>query len=245
MKNIEAINAKADEIIANPHVLVVDDDDRLRDLLKRYLGNNGYRVTTACSAAEARKHLTGMEFDIMIVDVMMPGESGTSLTKSLRINNNVPILLLTAMAESEDRILGLESGADDYLTKPFEPRELLLRLAGILRRAEQSVKKHQIETKPLHIGNSFYDPINNILTKSGYKVRLTRSETDLLNFFSRRPNEIINLDELCKNLGISATGRAIDVHITRLRRKIEPNPHDPKYLKTIWGSGYIMRPDRE
>ena len=232
------------KITFSPHVLVVDDDDRLRDLLKRYLAENGYRVTTASSAAEARIHLKGLEFDIMVLDVMMPGESGTNLTKSLRKKNDIPVLLLTAMGEPKDRISGLESGADDYLTKPFEPRELLLRLAGILRRTDQRGNPESKSSIPLQLGTSIFDPKNNTLTKAGESIRLTRSEIDLLNCFALRPDETITRDELCEYLGIANSGRALDVQITRLRRKVEPNHRDPQYLKTIWGAGYLMRSDR-
>ena len=231
------------ETDGGPHVLVIDDDDRLRDLLRRYLGENGYRVTTANSAAEARAHLAGMAFDIMVVDVMMPGESGTSLTRALRETNDIPVLLLTAMAEPEDRIEGLESGADDYLTKPFEPRELLLRLAGILRRTQSAVEASPAGSTLLRLGDFVFDPSSEELSQEGETVRLTRSESDLLCIFARRPNETVTRDELCAHVNVDPAGRAIDVQITRLRRKIEPDPKDPRYLQTVWGAGYVLRPD--
>lgn len=230
-------------VYEKPHVLVVDDDDRLRDLLKRYLGENGYRVTTANSSAQARACLTGMEFDIMVVDVMMPGESGTSLTKSLRNKNKVPVLMLTAMGEPKDRIAGLESGADDYLTKPFEPRELLLRIAGILRRTENKVDIEPKNIKLLKMGNCLFDPQKDYLIRDGETIRLTRSEIDLLQFFSLRHNEVVERNTLCTHVGVDPNGRALDVQITRLRRKIEPNPKEPRYLKTVWGAGYMIQSD--
>ena len=225
----------------SPHVLVVDDDNRLRDLLRRYLGENGYRVTTASSAAEARAHLAGIAFDIMVVDVMMSGESGIVLTRALREHNDIPILLLTAMAETADRINGLESGADDYLTKPFEPRELLLRLSGIMRRTR--IAAPQGELQPLHFGACVFDLASEVLTQDGETVHLTRSECDLMGIFSSEPNVTLTRDDLCARVNVDPGGRAIDVLITRLRRKIEPDPGDPRYLQTIWGAGYVLRPD--
>ena len=230
-------------MICGPHVLIVDDDDRLRDLLKRYLTDNGYRVTVASSAPDARRFLSGMEFDIMVLDVMMPGETGINFTKDLRKTNDIPVLLLTAMSETEDRISGFESGADDYLTKPFEPRELLLRITSILKRSDNYNESAKDSPLSLKFGEYIFDNITETLKHGSEIIKLTRSEVDLLKLFTTRPNETISRSELCSHSGVDPTGRALDVQITRLRRKIESNPKDPRYLKTIWGAGYLMRSD--
>ncbi len=224
-----------------PHIMVVDDDDRLRKLLRRYLSENGYRVTTAQSAADAEAKLRGLTFDLLVLDVMMPGENGVDFTHRLRQSLPVPILLLTAMGEAEDRIAGLESGADDYLTKPFEPRELLLRIATILRRT-QAVPPLVVETA-VRIGAFEFHPARGELTREGESVRLTHTEAQLLILFVSQPGVTLSRDELCRQSGIDAGGRAIDVQITRLRRKIEADPRSPRYLCTVWGEGYALRPD--
>ena len=237
----ERVPEASPEASEGSHVLVVDDDNRLRDLLRRFLGENGYRVTTAGSAAEARAHLAGMAFDILVGDVMMPGESGTELTRALRETSDIPILLLTAMAEPEERINGLECGADDYLTKPFEPRELLLRLTSILRRTHTAAPAAQ--RGPVNLGACVFDLGTEELTREGAAVKLTRTEGELLSIFAGRPNVTLSRDELCEQVGADPAGRALDVQITRLRRKIEPDPRDPRYLQTVWGAGYVLRPD--
>ncbi len=224
-----------------PHIMVVDDDDRLRKLLRRYLSENGYRVTTAQSAADAEAKLRGLTFDLLVLDVMMPGENGVDFTHRLRQSLPVPILLLTAMGEAEDRIAGLESGADDYLTKPFEPRELLLRIATILRRT-QAEPPLVVETA-VRIGAFEFHPARGELTREGESVRLTHTEAQLLILFVSQPGVTLSRDELCRQSGIDAGGRAIDVQITRLRRKIEADPRSPRYLCTVWGEGYALRPD--
>ena len=224
-----------------PHIMVVDDDDRLRKLLRRYLSENGYRVTTAKNAADAEAKLRGLTFDLLVLDVMMPGENGVALTRRLRRSLPVPILLLTAMGEAEDRIAGLESGADDYLTKPFEPRELLLRIATILRRT-QAVPPPDIEAA-VKIGAFEFHPARGELTQAGESVRLTHTEAQLLTLFVSQPGITLSREELCQQSGIDAGGRAIDVQITRLRRKIEADPRSPRYLCTVWGEGYALRPD--
>jgi len=222
-----------------PHIMVADDDDRLRKLLRRYLTENGYRVTTAQTAAEAESKLVGLAFDLLVLDVMMPGESGVALTKRLRERLSVPILLLTAMGEPEDRISGLESGADDYLTKPFEPRELLLRIATILRRTR--VAPPPDTEAPVQIGGFEFRPAQAELAQSGENVRLTHTESQLLTLFVRRRGITLSREELCQHCGIDAGGRAIDVQIARLRRKIEADPGAPRYLVTVWGEGYTLR----
>ncbi len=227
--------------IEAPHILVVDDDDRLRKLLKRYLNENGYRVTTAQSAYEAESKMNGLTFDLLVVDVMMPGENGVELTRRLREFMSVPILLLTAMGEVEDRIKGLESGADDYLTKPFEPRELLLRISTILRRIQGASELGS--ELAVNFGDLTFNLTRNELTKNGDIVRLTKAEAHLLNLFAGRPGVTLTREELCRHSNIDSNGRAIDVQVTRLRRKIESDPSLPRYLCTVWGEGYILRPD--
>jgi len=223
------------------HIMVVDDDDRLRKLLQRYLSENGYRVTTAQSAQDAEAKLRGLTFDLLVLDVMMPGENGVDFTQRLRQRMSVPILLLTAMGEAEDRITGLESGADDYLTKPFEPRELLLRIATILRRT-QAAPPLDLEAA-VKIGAFEFHPTRNELTCDGASVRLTNTETQLLALFVSQPGVTLSRENLCQQSGIDSSGRAIDVQITRLRRKIEVDPRAPRYLCTVWGEGYALRPD--
>ena len=223
------------------HILVVDDDDRLRALLGRYLRDNGYHVSSASSAADARAKLDGMAFDLIVLDVMMPGESGIDFTRGLRRSTTVPILLLTAMGEPEDRIAGLESGADDYLTKPFEPRELLLRVATILRRATPPPPASPATC--IEFGAFRYFPARDELLRGDEPVRLTTAEADLLRVFAASPGETLSRQALSQRLGGGPSRRAIDVQIARLRRKIEPEPQDPRYLQTVWGRGYVLRAD--
>ena len=224
-----------------PHILVVDDDDRLRALLGRYLHDNGYHVSTASSAAETRAKLDGMAFDLIVLDVMMPGESGIELTRGLRRSATIPILLLTAMGEPEYRIAGLESGADDYLTKPFEPRELLLRVATILRRT--AAPPPAMPAACIKMGEFRYFPARDQLLRGDEPVRLTTAEADLLRVFAANPGETMSRHALGERLGGSTSRRAIDVQIARLRRKIEPEPQNPRYLQTVWGRGYVLRTD--
>jgi two-component system phosphate regulon response regulator OmpR len=228
----------ADEIASENHILVVDDDDRLGTLLSRYLGDHGYRVTVAKDAADARAHLRGLDFDLLIVDVMMPGESGLDFARNLRQSSEVPILILTAMGEPQDRIAGLSSGADDYLPKPFEPEELLLRIASILRRAQRA----GLRPKVIRLGALSFDPGTGELSREGRPIALTSGEMQLLSIFARTPGVPISRAELARRGG--AEGRAVDVQITRLRRKIEPDPKVPRYLQTVWGEGYVLRIDR-
>ncbi len=220
------------------HILVVDDDQRLRDLLRDYLTQNGFLVTTAADAAEARARLVGLEFDLIVLDVMMPGESGLELTVSLRSSSQVPILLLTAMGEAEDRIAGLESGADDYLAKPFEPRELLLRIGSVLRRAAPPAEA----AGEISFGDYCFDAQRGELREAERPIKLTSGEVALLRLFARRPGQTVSRLELSQQSG-GASERAIDVQVTRLRRKIEPDPRNPRYLQTVWGEGYVLWPD--
>jgi two-component system phosphate regulon response regulator OmpR len=221
-----------------PHVLVVDDDTRLRDLLQRYLSRNGFRVTGAVDAADARTKLAGLSFDLIVLDVMLPGESGVELTRRLRRESDVPVLLLTAMAAAGDRIAGLESGADDYLPKPFEPRELLLRIQAILRRRGPATPPPEA----LRLGEYEVDVTRGELRRDGAPVHLTTAEATLLRLFAARPGVTISREELLPETG-AGTLRAVDVQITRLRRKIEPDPKSPRYLQTVWGRGYVLWPD--
>jgi len=218
-----------------PHILVIDDDRRLRELLRKYLSDNGYLVTTAEDATAARARLDGLAFDLLVVDVMMPGESGLDLTASLRRTNPVPILLLTAMGEADDRIAGLERGADDYLAKPFEPRELLLRIGGILRRAGPPRET----AREVRFGAFVFDIERGELRREGEPVRLTAGETELLRVFARHPDVTLSRQRLGDQAG--AGSRTVDVQVTRLRRKIEPDPKAPRYLQTVWGAGYVLR----
>ena len=223
------------------HVLVVDDDARLRRLLQRYLTENGFRVSGAASAAEARRLLEAMTPDALVLDVMMPGESGLELTGSLRAAaSTLPILLLTARGAPDDRIAGLEAGADDYLGKPFEPRELLLRLRALLRRIAPPAPSEN--DRPVRLGAAEFDPVSGRLEGDG-GVHLTGGEAALLTLLARRPNEILSREEIVRALGMDETAeRAIDVQVTRLRRKLEADPREPRFLHTVRGRGYVLRP---
>lgn len=223
-----------------PHVLVVDDDRRLRGLLKKYLTGNGYRVTTAEDGQDARDKLRGLMFDAIILDVMMPGETGLELTRSLRETSDVPIMLLTAMGDAEDRITGFEHGADDYLPKPFEPRELILRLGAILRRsAPQSILVKP--DGPLAVGEYAFD--HGELRRGEERIVLTTKEDALLMVFAENPGITFSRAELGRRVG-AGRERSIDVQIARLRSKFEPEPKSPRYLKTVRGKGYVLWPSR-
>lgn len=222
-----------------PHILVVDDDQRLRDLLSRYLGENGFRVTTAGDAAEARGRLQGLIFDLLILDVMMPGESGFELTSSLRETSDVPILLLTARGEPDDRIGGLERGADDYLAKPFEPRELLLRIRTILRRVGAARPER---SAVVAMGECAFDLERMELSRGGAPVPLTSVEASLLAILATNPGLVMTREQLINLSRIDGEARTVDVQVTRLRRKIEPDPRSPRYIQTVRGEGYVLRP---
>jgi two-component system phosphate regulon response regulator OmpR len=221
------------------HILVVDDDERLRTLLQKYLSQNGFRVTAAPGAQEARALMRSMAFDLLIVDVMMPGESGLDLTRSVRALSQVPILMLTARGEPEHRIAGLEHGADDYLGKPFEPRELVLRCAALLRRAAPPPQAH----REVKMGETVFDADRGELRRKGKPVRLTSSEAALLKLFAANAGRPFSRTDLCTRLGVSLE-RSIDVQVTRLRRKIEEDPKLPLYIQTVRGIGYVLVPDR-
>jgi len=223
-----------------PHVLVVDDDNRLRDLLGRFLADHGYMVAMAANAADARAKMDVLSFDVIVLDLMMPGESGLDFAEALRRQSAIPILMLTAMGEPEDRIDGLERGADDYLVKPFEPRELLLRLNNILRRQPPAASSGM---EDVHMGDVLFRPDRGELSREGEPIRLTDIEASLLGALARRAGEILSREELIDLTGAAGGGRAVDVQVTRLRRKIEKDPRLPRYLQTVRGKGYVLRPD--
>lgn len=228
-----------------PHLLVVDDDERIRGLLQKFLIRNGFLVSAARDAAQARRLLAGLEFDMLILDVMMPGEDGITLTRDLRRSLSVPILLLTAKGETANRIEGLEAGADDYLVKPFEPKELLLRVGAILRRVPQA-KPAQAAPKMLHMGEVRYDMDRGELWRGDDPVRLTATEAALMRIFAAQPGVALSRDKLVGDAPEHEGGggdRAVDVQITRLRRKIEDDPKAPRYLQTVRGEGYMLQPD--
>ncbi len=219
------------------HLLVVDDDNRIRSLLSRLLIENGYRVTTAASAAEARGRLEGLTFDLLVLDVMMPGESGLELARSLRETSSVPILMLTARADTEDRISGLEAGVDDYLAKPFEPRELLLRIGSILKRALPPPQK-AIES--VRFGDFTFHLERGELSRDGEMVRLTERERDMLRTLADEPGETVPRLALAGGADGATSERAVDVQVNRLRRKLEKDPANPIYLQTVRGIGYRL-----
>jgi len=220
------------------HILVVDDDARLRRLLQRYLTEHRYHVTTAADAVEARASLRNFAFDLMVLDVMMPGQDGISLTSELRAETDLPILLLTALGETEDRVKGLSAGADDYLVKPFDPRELLLRIATILRRVAPAAPSDQ----PLRFGPFAFDGASQELRRGEERIHLTDAELSLLQILAEQPGLAITRQELGQRSRISGSDRAIDTQIARLRRKLEPDPRRPRYLLTKRGEGYVLRP---
>jgi len=225
--------------LENAHLLVVDDDERLRALLQRYLAQNGLRVSVAANAQEARALMKSMAFDLLVLDVMMPGESGLDLTRFVRMHSQVPILMLTARGEPQDRIAGLEHGADDYLPKPFEPRELLLRVEGLLRRVTPTQRSAHREVR---MGQAVFDPERAQLRRKGKPVKLTSSEAALLQLFAANAGRAFSRADLCVRLGVTLE-RSIDVQVTRLRRKIEDDPKLPLYLQTVRGVGYVLVPD--
>lgn len=226
------------------HLLIVDDDERIRGLLQKFLARNGYLATVARDAAQARRLLAGLDFDLIVLDVMMPDEDGISLTRAIRARQDTPILLLTARGEAENRIEGLEAGADDYLAKPFEPRELLLRVAAILRRVPRAGARPRAP-RFLHMGGVRYDLDRGELWRGDEPVRLTSTEAALMRQFAAHPGEAISRERLAGEPGREeeAQARAVDVQITRLRRKIEDDPKAPRYLQTVRGEGYMLQPD--
>jgi two-component system, OmpR family, phosphate regulon response regulator OmpR len=230
-----------EDIASRPHILVVDDDRRLRELLRKYLSDNGFLVTTAEDAAAAQGTMTGLSFDAAIVDVMMPGQSGLDLTRALRQSgHDLPILMLTAMGETADRITGLEAGADDYLAKPFEPRELVLRLQGLLRRRPAAVPD---KPTTLRFGPwSWRIDRDDLVNGEGEERRLTTAEVALLRLLAGRLGEIVSRDEAAST-GAGGSARAVDVQVVRLRRKLDDDGRLPRYLQTVRGEGYVLRAD--
>ena len=230
------------------HLLIVDDDERIRGLLQKFLIRHDFMATVARDAAQARRLLKGLAFDLIVLDVMMPGEDGLSLCRDIRRTQDTPILLLTARGEAGDRISGLEAGADDYLAKPFEPKELLLRINAILRRVPKPVEDRALP-QVLHMGPIRYDLDRAEMWHGPKPVRLTATEAALMRIFTTTPNRTISRMELVtllnrEKLGADAVQeRAVDVQITRLRRKIETNPKEPRYLQTVRGAGYMLAPD--
>lgn len=222
-----------------PHVLVVDDDGRIRELMARYLKENGFRVTTAGDAENARKAMRGLAFDIVVLDVMMPGESGLQLAGSLKsIAASVPILMVTARRAPEDRVAGLEAGVDDYMTKPFDPRELVIRLQRIIKRSEPPPPPKE----EVRMGLIVFHAGRGDLKRGETLIKITDRERELLRLFADRPSTPIPRHELAED-GSTGSERAIDVQINRLRRKIETDPANPVYLQTVRGKGYILYTD--
>jgi two-component system phosphate regulon response regulator OmpR len=219
-----------------PHILVVDDDTRIRTLLRQFLTEQGYRVAIAANAAEARRHLEGLDFDLMVLDVMMPGETGVELTRALRERRDVPVLMLTALSETDSRVAGLEAGADDYLPKPFDPRELVLRINNILRRGGPSSTP---KLEQVVFGPYAFQIARRELKRGGETLKLTEREQEILAIFAERAGETIPRHEL---VGAEAEvgERTIDVQINRLRRKIERDPSNPVWLQTVRGVGYRL-----
>jgi two-component system phosphate regulon response regulator OmpR len=231
------------------HLLVVDDDDRIRTLLKEYLSRAGFRVTGAADAAGARRMLDLLDFDLMILDVMMPGEDGLSLTRAIRAEagpkSQTPILMLTARGMADERIEGLSSGVDDYLPKPFDPQELVLRIEAILRR---SGGRQTRTGQRLSLGRCAFDVGRGELLQGDQPVRLTEAEANLLRRLAQTPHAPVDRLELAQGAGpipevVDGAGRAVDIHVTRLRRKIEADPKNPRYLQTVRGVGYMLAPD--
>ena len=231
-------------MVSDAHLLIVDDDERIRTLLQKFLIRNGFLVSVARDAAQARRILAGLEFDMIVMDVMMPGEDGVALTRELRKRLSTPILLLTARSETSNRIEGLEAGADDYLAKPFEPKELLLRINAILRRVPQ-VKAAEPVRQIIHLGNVRYDVDRAEMWQGDVPLRLTATEVQLMRIFAAEPGAPISRERLAGEAarGDPAQERAVDVQITRLRRKIEADPKAPRYLQTVRGEGYMLQPD--
>lgn len=221
----------------NPHVLVVDDDTRICDLISRYLSAQDFVVVQAHDASQARKMMQAFSFDVLVVDVMMPGETGLSLTADISEKHDVPVLLLTAMGETQDRIAGLESGADDYLTKPFEPRELVLRLQAILKRTRKSMS----ENAKLKIGGWVFDPAAAILENAQETVGLSAVEVKLLQVLADHHGQPVSRADLAAQSDVEAAERSIDVQITRLRKKMGEDPKMPRHLQTVRGKGYLLR----
>lgn len=223
------------------HLLVVDDDTRLRSLLQRFLRESGFMVSAAKDAAEARRRLEEYDFDLLVVDIMMPNESGLEFLSKLREENDVPVILLTAMGETSDRIAGLESGADDYLPKPFEPKELVLRIKSILKRAPKAAVQ---TVESLNLGLCVYNlSSKELTTKQGQIIHITPVEQSLLSVLGQKYGQVFSREKLAEILGAGQSPRSIDVQITRLRKKIEKDSKNPRFLQTVRGKGYMLLPE--
>lgn len=240
LSNKKQASGNVSDYATLPHILVVDDDDRIRELVARYLSDNGFFVSLAANAKEAARILELAKYDALVVDVMMPGQTGMEFTQELRQNNDVPVLLLTAMGETEDKISGLSAGADDYLTKPFDPRELVLRLQAILRRRP----KQQAIMSDLRIGSWDFKAAHNELVDGITTVKLTDGEANLLVALTKKIGEVMSREELSEACGLDAEKRTVDVQVTRLRRKLEKDSNNPRFLQTVRGKGYILRAER-
>jgi two-component system phosphate regulon response regulator OmpR len=227
-----------------PHLLIIDDDKRIRDLVARYVGDHGHVAVSAANAEHARTLLGQLVFDLLVVDIMMPGENGVDFTNNLRAQgDDTPVLMLTALGDTDNRISGLESGADDYLSKPFEPRELLLRIDAILRRRPRQKE----QSGSLSLGGYHYDPRAQVLcnTDSGDEIDLTNVEAKLLSVLARYSARVVTRETLARECGLDSATRALDVQITRLRRKLERDTARPRYLQTARGQGYVLYPDTD
>ncbi len=233
----ENLQEKGRSFAERSHILVVDDDERICTLVSRFLSEQGFIVMSAGNAAEARAMIESFEFDALVVDVMMPGETGLELTTSLRQRINVPVLMLTALGEMEDKLAGFESGADDYLPKPFEPRELVMRLQAILRRTQKPVKT----LENLKIGRWVFDVEMEELMAGDEVLKLTTAEVALIRALAADAGQVVSREELALRCGLDAGERTIDVQVTRLRRKIEEDSKNPRILQTVRGKGYLLR----
>ncbi|MDB2324043.1 response regulator transcription factor [Alphaproteobacteria bacterium] len=227
--------------MSNHHILIIDDDERLRLLLRRFLEESGFRVSDVASTLEARQILTLLAFDMLIIDIMMPGETGLEFLTDLRKSNPVPALFLTALAETENRIQGLELGADDYMSKPFEPRELVLRIKSILGRTRGTGEP----TSRVSFGPFLFDTEAGILTRHGERIHITTAEHKLLGSFAVKPDQVLSRDDLAAAMDGSMKGRSIDVAVARLRGKLEPDPRYPVYLQTVRNKGWLLQTDNE
>jgi len=240
---IGCVEQKGERLSNKSHILVVDDDTRLRELLQRYLSDNGFAVSSTSSAAEARQLLAALTFDLIVLDVMMPQEDGLTFTEWLRLRNDVPILMLTARGEIQDRIVGLERGVDDYLAKPFDPQELLLRIRTILRRVIIVEPTGPVTETEIKLGDCIYRTNRKELWQDGQRIHLTEMESSLLHSLATHLGSTVSREALILDSGIIGGVRTVDVQVTRLRRKIEPNSRSPRYLQTVRGRGYVLRPD--
>jgi len=233
----------------SPHVLVVDDDAGLRSLLQRYLGENGLEVRCAADAVEMDRLLAGTHTDLIVLDLMLPGEDGLSIARRLRGATHIPIIMLSARGEEVDRIVGLEVGADDYLPKPFNPRELLARIRAVLRRHGPAGESAEpTRSGAIRFGEFRFDPASQQLTRAQERIALTSGELGLLDAFVQHPNRVLTRDmlvDLIKGFDRSPFDRSIDVRVTRLRRKLERDPANPVFIRTVWGKGYMFTPRGE